>query len=251
MSTFYGMFYQENPVYLDPGSNTWFGFQAWSMERVAEYYYVTGNDRARLLLDKWVTWAMASTRLLANGSYEIPSTLDWDGQPSLNWSATTQNWNAADPAYNASLRAVVVDFTQDVGVTAAFAKTLTYYSAGRTRWGAPHPSSQALAKELLDRMWTLYRDEIGVAAPETRRDYNRFDDPVFVPAGFSGAMPNGDPVNASSTFIGLRSDLRSDPAWPQVQAYLDGGPAPTFTYHRFWAQVDIALANAEYGRLFP
>ena len=36
--TFYGMFYQENPVYLDPGSNTWFGFQAWSMERVAEYY---------------------------------------------------------------------------------------------------------------------------------------------------------------------------------------------------------------------
>ena len=55
----------------------------------------------------------------------------------------------------------------------------------------------------------------------------------------------------SSTFIGIRSDYRLDPAWPQVQAYLDGGPAPTFTYHRFWAQVDIALANAEYGRLFP
>ena len=204
-----------------------------------------------LILDKWVTWAMANTRLLTNGSYEIPSTLDWDGQPSLNWNATTQNWNAADATYNAGLRAIVVDFTQDVGVAAALAKTLTYYSAGRTRWGAPHPSSQVLAKELLDRMWTLYRDETGVAVPETRRDYNRFDDPVFVPAGFTGAMPNGDPITASSTFIGLRSDLRSDPAWPQVQAYLDGGPAPTFTYHRFWAQVDIALANAEYGRLFP
>lgn len=34
--TFYGMAYQEHPVYHDPGSNTWFGFQAWSMERVAE-----------------------------------------------------------------------------------------------------------------------------------------------------------------------------------------------------------------------
>ena len=49
----------------------------------------------------------------------------------------------------------------------------------------------------------------------------------------------------------MRSDLRYDPAWPKVQAYLDGGAAPTFTYHRFWAQADIALANAEYGRLFP
>ena len=46
--TFYGMFYQENPVYHDPGSNTWFGFQAWSMERVAEYYYATGDAKAKL-----------------------------------------------------------------------------------------------------------------------------------------------------------------------------------------------------------
>src|SRR6185295_10374637 len=54
VSTFYSMFYQEAPVYVDPGSNTWFGFQAWSMDRVAQYYYVTGNDRAKLILDKWV-----------------------------------------------------------------------------------------------------------------------------------------------------------------------------------------------------
>ncbi|MGW2198747.1 glycoside hydrolase family 48 protein, partial [Streptosporangium sp. NPDC001682] len=29
------------------------------------------------------------------------------------------------------------------------------------------------------------------------------------------------------------------------------GPAPSFNYHRFWAQVDVAVALAEYGRLFP
>jgi hypothetical protein len=28
-------------------------------------------------------------------------------------------------------------------------------------------------------------------------------------------------------------------------------PAPTLRHHRFWAQVDVSLANAEYGRLFP
>ena len=58
------------------------------------------------------------------------------------------------------------------------------------------------------------------------------------------------PRPPASTFIGIRADYRSDPACPQVQASLDGGSAPTFTYNRFWAQVDIALANATYGLLF-
>ncbi len=34
----------------------------------------------------------------------------------------------------------------------------------------------------------------------------------------------------------------NDPDWPKVQTYLNGGAAPTFTYHRFWAQSDIAMA---------
>ena len=45
--TFYGMAYDEAPVYLDPPSNKWFGFQVWSMDRVAEYYYVTGDGTPR------------------------------------------------------------------------------------------------------------------------------------------------------------------------------------------------------------
>jgi uncharacterized membrane protein len=250
-ATFYGMFYQENPVYLDPGSNTWFGFQVWSMERVAEYYHETNDPEAKVILDKWIPWAMANTRLPANGTFEVPSTLDWNGQPSLNWNATTQNWNPADTAYNAGLTVTVTEWGTDLGVTAALAKTFIYYSAGTRRWATHHTASQTMAKELLDRMWTLYRDEVGVSAPEIRRDYNRFDDPIFVPSSFSGTMANGDPVNSSSTFISIRSAYRNDPDWGQVQSYLDGGPAPTFRYHRFWAQADVALANAEYGRLFP
>lgn len=251
VSTFYGMFYDEKPVYHDPPSNTWFGFQVWSMERVAEYYYVTGNADAKVILDKWVNWAMSNTQLTAGGSYFIPSTLAWSGQPSLNWNATTQNWVPGDASFNANLRVTVVDLTQDVGVAGAFAKTLIYYSAGTRQWGTHHTASQAMAKAILDRMWTLYRDDLGVSVVEPRADYQRFDDSIFIPSTFAGMMGSGDPINSASTFLSIRSKYMNDPEWPRVQAYLNGGAVPTFRYHRFWAQVDVALANAEYGRLFP
>ena len=45
--------------------------------------------------------------------------------------------------------------------------------------------------------------------------------------------------------------MKQDPSWGKVHAYLDGGEAPSFTYHRFWAQAEIALAYATYGWLFP
>ncbi len=250
VATFYGMFYQENPVYLDPGSNTWFGFQAWSMERVAEFYEETNNAQAKLVLDKWIPWAMGQTRLNADGTFLVPSTLAWSGQPSTNWTAASQNWNAADTTFNANLRVTVTEWGTDLGVTAALAKTLIYYSAGTRRWATHHVASQMMAKELLDRMWTRYRDSIGVAVPETRRDYNRFAQEIFVPSGFSGVNAQSAVIQPGVTFLGLRPQYVTDPDWMQVQRYLDGGPAPTFTYHRFWAQVDIALANAEYGRLF-
>ncbi len=241
-STFYGMAYDEKPVYHDPASNTWFGFQVWSMERVAEYYYATGDVKAKTILDKWVTWASANTTLTADGSYTIPSTLSWSGQP--------DTWNAASPGANAGLHVSVVDTTQDVGVAAAYAKTLMYYSAATKKYGVQHTASQNLAKQLIDRMWAKYRDPQGVANPEVRRDYSRFNDSVYVPAGWTGTMANGNPINNSSTFLSIRSKYQSDPSFSKVQSYLNGGPAPTFTYHRFWAQADIALAYAEYDHLF-
>ena len=70
--TFYGMAYDEAPVYHDPPSNEWFGFQAWSMERVAEYYYVTGDARAKAVLEKWVAWVKQHTRLTARGWLRDP-----------------------------------------------------------------------------------------------------------------------------------------------------------------------------------
>jgi len=63
-------------------------------------------------------------------------------------------------------------------------------------------------------------------------------------------MPNGDPINASSTFLSIRSWYTSDPDFAKVQSYLNGGPVPSFTYHRFWAQSEIATAFAIHVDLF-
>ncbi|WP_028801811.1 glycoside hydrolase family 48 protein [Streptomyces sp. 142MFCol3.1] len=234
--TFYGMYYDQQPVYHDPPSNQWFGFQAWSMERVAEYYQQTGNASAKAILDKWVSWALSKTTVNPDGTYQIPSTLQWSGTP--------DTWNASSPGANSGLHVAVADYTNDVGVAAAYAKTLSYYAArsGNTQ-------AKTTAKALLDGMWSNYQDSLGIAVPETRADYNRFDDGVYVPSGFSGTMPNGDKINSSSTFASLRSFYRNDPAWSKIESYLAGGAAPSFTYHRFWAQADIALAMGSYAEL--
>lgn len=235
-STFYGMAYDWQPVYHDPPSNQWFGFQAWSMERVAEYYQQTGNADAKAVLDKWVQWALSKTTVNPDGTFQIPSTLQWSGQP--------DTWNAASPGANANLHVTVADYTNDVGVAAAYAKTLTYYGA---RSG--NAQAKTVAKQLLDGMWDNNQDALGIAVPETRTDYNRFNDTVYVPSGWTGTMPNGDAINSSSTFSSIRSFYKNDPAWSKIQTYLNGGAAPTFTYHRFWAQADIALAMGSYAEL--
>ncbi|NRQ37449.1 cellulose 1,4-beta-cellobiosidase [Nonomuraea sp. NN258] len=238
---FHGMAYDWQPVYHDPPSNQWFGFQAWSMERVAELYYATGNADAKALLDKWVSWAMTNTTINADGTYRIPSTLRWTGQPAGDFNATS-----GMPPANPGLRVTVVDHTTDVGVAGSYAKVLMYYAAK-----ANHTGARNMAKALLDGVWK-FRDAEGVSVPETKTDYQRIDDPVYVPAGWSGKMPNGDVIDSNSTFLSIRSFYKNDPDWPKVDAFLKGtGPAPVFNYHRFWAQVDVAVALAEYGRLFP
>ncbi|MFJ4358999.1 glycoside hydrolase family 48 protein [Streptomyces massasporeus] len=234
--TFYGMYYDQQPVYHDPPSNQWFGFQAWSMERVAEYYQQTGDASAKAILDKWVKWALSKTTINPDGTYQIPSTLQWSGQP--------DTWNASSPGANSGLHVTVADYTNDVGVAAAYAKTLTYYGAK-----SGDAKAKSTAKALLDGMWDHHQDSLGIAVPETRTDYSRFNDKLYVPSGWTGKMPNGETIDSSSTFSSIRSFYKNDPAWSKIEAYLKGGAAPVFTYHRFWAQADIALAMGSYAEL--
>lgn len=236
-ATFYGMGYEANPVYADPGSNTWFGFQAWSMQRVAEYYYKTGDARAKALLDKWVAWVKTVVVLNSNGTFSIPNKIEWTGQPNT-WTGT--------PSGNSGLHVTVINSGTDLGVTGSLANTLLYYSKA-----SGDDASRVLAKELLDRMWTLYRDDKGLSAPEARGDYNRFfEQEVYVPNGWSGTMPNGDVIEPGVTFLDIRSDYLDDPDYQKLLTAYNNGTDPVFSYHRFWAQCDIALANGTYSLLF-
>lgn len=249
-ATFYGMAYDESPVYLDPPSNEWFGFQVWPLERVAEYYYVTGDPKAEVVISRWAKWAMANT-IIKKDSYEVPSTMKWSGQPARHWNQISGQdpklWDAKDANYNSTLEVKVTSHTADVGLAAGMAHTLLFYAAR-----SQDQAAKKMAKDILDRMWQRYRDDLGVASPGKRGDYKRFGQKVYVPAGWTGKMANGDPIDQNSTFISIRSKYRQDPAYPRVAAYVNGtGPAPEFTYHRFWDQAHIALAYATYAWLFP
>ncbi|GAA4895417.1 glycoside hydrolase family 48 protein [Streptomonospora salina] len=236
-SQFYGMFYDWQPVWHDPPSNNWFGFQVWGMERVAQLYQETGNERAEEILADWVPWAVENTELNGGGDFAVPADMSWSGQP--------DTWDGSSTG-NPDLHVEVESHGQDVGVAAALAKTLLNYAAG-----SGDTEARTTGEDLLDHL-IANEDDIGIAVEESRGDYDRFDDEVYVPEGFSGTMPNGDAVEPGSTFTSIRSFYRDDPQWDKVQNYLDNpdGEAPTFTYHRFWAQAEIATAFATHDNLF-
>lgn len=242
---FYGMSYEASPVFQDPPSNDWFGFQVWSMERVAEYYYVTGDPRALSILKPWVKWVLDNTELGHGDDYAIPSSLAWSGEPSASYAGPDNSLFAAKGAHNRTLHVKVVSKTEDVGTTAGLVQTLSFFAKR-----AKDPEAQRVAHELLERMWKKHKDALGISNPETRKDYSRFGQKLTLPEGFAGSMPNGDQLKPGASFVDIRSRFRQDPAWPKVQAYLDGGAAPEFKYHRFWAQAHVALAYGTYGWLF-
>ncbi|HEX6684159.1 MAG TPA: glycoside hydrolase family 48 protein [Candidatus Limnocylindrales bacterium] len=263
---FFGMTYDVDPVYHDPPSNQWFGFQGWGVSRVAEMYYATNNALAKSILDSWVPWAIAQTQLGTGTNWSVPSEMTWSGAPSGNFNSAT-----GTPAANPSLRVNVTTRNQDIGVAAALTRTLIYYAAhpdvANTTLGQ---QAKATAKGLLDRMLAL-KDTRGVSVCETRTDYRRYGEVwnsstqqgLFVPSTFSGTMPNGDPVNSTSTFRSIRTFYNTDQTptctggpgsgITTVNAYAQNqsNPVPSFRYHRFWAQADFALALADYGALFP
>lgn len=310
-STFYGMAYDEAPVYHDPPSNNWFGMQSWSMERVAELYYILASSgdttsanfkMAKRAIENWIDWstdyAFAGSRpvtdaagyyldqqgnrilgganpqvatVSAPGEFWIPGNVEWHGQPDT-WSGFS-SFNG-----NSGLNAVTKDPGQDSGVLGSYIKALTFFAAGNK---AEHGSNTALggtasqlAKSLLDTAWG-YNDGVGITTLEKRADYFRFfTKEVYFPAGWSGTFGQGNTIPGNATvpsdpakggngvyasYTDVYPDIKNDPKW----SYLEGkynssynkttktwdNGAPEFTYHRFWSQVDMATAYAEYDRL--
>lgn len=311
VSTFYDMAYQEAPVYRDPDSNTWFGFQAWSLERVAEMYYILAESgdlssenfqMAKKVITKWIDWSKdyvfvderpvtdaqgyylnaAGQRILggtnaqvattpAPGEFWIPGSQEWQGQP--------DKWNGFSSfTENPNFRVVTKDPAQDTGVLGSYIKALTFFAAGTQAengtLSAKGQEAKDLAETLLDTAWD-YNDGVGIVTEEVRKDYFRFfAKEIYIPANWSGTFGQGNTIpgtagvpsdpakGGNGVYIGysdLRPAIKQDPAWtyldnlyktsynPTTKQWENG--APTFTYHRFWSQVDMATAYGEYDRL--
>jgi hypothetical protein len=247
--TFNGMFYDFEPEYHNPPSNQWFGYQTWPMERVAEYYFVSGDPTAKSILAKWVAWAESvTTANPSTGVLSVPGTMTWSGAPNT--------FNPANPgAVNTNLHVTVSGSSTDLGVAASLAKVYAYYAAK-----SGDTTAQTAAQNIIDVIHKNYADSLGFSAPETRTDYKNFNVPydntnlegVFIPANWTGTYPGGIALNSSTnTFLSIRPWYKNDPAFPKVQAYLNGGAAPTFNYHRFWGEADIATAFDTFAQLFP
>jgi hypothetical protein len=252
--TFDGMYYDWEPVYHNPPSNQWFGYQTWPMERVAEYYYVTGNAQAGAILSKWASWAESvATVNTSTGAICMPGTLTWTGQPAE--SLTTGTTSTTVPA-NPGLHVSVSGCSADLGVSASLAKTYMYYAAK-----SGNTAAQTAAQNIIDVIHQFYGDSLGFSAPETRTDYSNFTsafnttnfEGLFIPSGWSGSYPglSTNITSADNTFLSIRPWYTSVPDYAEVQAYVNGGSAPVFNYHRFWAEVDIATAFDSFAFLFP
>jgi hypothetical protein len=133
-----------------------------------------------------------------------------------------------------------VDETQDVGVAASLARALIAHGSAE---------SVAVARELLDRIWSLHRDDLGVSDPE-RRDYkDLFEKKAELPPDWRGALASGGAIKPGATFLDLRPNYRKDPEFARVERAIRSGTPAEFRYHRFWAQVEVALAWAELSKL--
>jgi len=129
-----------------------------------------------------------------------------------------------------------------------------------TAEGGPPSAGRVPAGLLIDTIHKYYADPLGFSSPETRTDYSNFTsaynttnyEGVYIPSGWTGKYPGGIPLSSSTnTFLSIRPWYIGDPQWSKVQAYLNGGSAPVFNYHRFWAEVDIATAFESFAQLFP
>ncbi len=284
-TTFYDMAYLEHPVYLDPGSNHWIGNQVWAVQRLAELYYTVKNDTSSVkdiklcdgtmtieaalkrILDRWVEWFIKNTQLTADGDYAIPASLDWKGQPKT-WTGKPDD----NPELTCEITAMG---SSDLGCVSSLANTLIWYAkAEGVKTEAAYSSKNTtvpeqalyLAHSLLDRVWKLGRDDIGLSRTETNGNMFRlFEAKVYVPSDYNGTMPNGDPLKSGATFSSIRSQYKTDEMYQKFEkAYNDAGGASAsadakkeamesieLNYHRFWHAGDILLANGTMAKLYP
>jgi len=231
ITSFYGMWYDWQPVYHDPPSNNWTGMQGWGMERTCCYYYLSGDEKAGLVCRNWAKWVKENTRV-SGGEIVHATNLSWDGSPD-EWNSS--NFNKAN--LNASLHGTVSSEGIDLGSIASIIKGLM--------WVSMKDNDQEGINLVIDVMDAIenYKDDEGYCADEVREDYAKFATEVYIPSGWSGKNAQGANIKNGVTFIDIRPKYKQDPDWAQVENFINGGDPPRFRYHRFWGQTEIMVAN--------
>jgi hypothetical protein len=243
ISTFYDMAYDWQPVWHDPPSNRWYGFQAWGLQRTAEYYYETGDERAYKIMKKWVDWVKPHIKVTGPGEFEIPSDIDWEGQP--------DTWNGTYTG-NPNLHATITSYGSDIGVAGSTANLLAFYAAGTKKYHTYDQEAHDIAKNLLDSVILGCQDSIGYTKEEQRGDYSRFfDQVVYIPQGWTGKNAQGAELKNGMKFIDMRPAYKQDANWSNLDTAYKNGVGPKFKYHRYWHQVDIAMGMGAFAMLFP
>ena len=216
-------------------------------------------------------------------SFSIPSSLIWSGEPNT-WTGTYQE--------NTNLKATITGYGDgDLGCVSSLANTLIYYAAGRgvsasdlATGEASYKSSRGtkstdmkdraaqslyLAKELLDREWNKYRDDIGLGVSDHNTNLTRlWETKLVLPNGerkngqgnvlakgdYTGKMPNGDLIQDGVAFVDIRSNYKNDPMYKEAEKYYqqDGNTdGYYFTLHRFWHAGDIMMALGTMSEVYP
>jgi hypothetical protein len=299
LSTFYGMYYTYAPVWHDPPSNNWFGFQCWSLQRMADLFVEIADKTTGLgssiryavemILDRFVGWVLDNVTV-TGGSFTVPTTLSWTSPteipgvttsvpnlegvfeylPTFTWDGTGDNgifWNPSTVP-NPNLNVTITTSGQDLGIASSLSLLLLQYAQAKrlmTKFTTPvsepgftsftAQDAYTLAKNLVDRIWDGYRDTIGITRSETRADYQHMKDVVYIPANFMGATPDQQPIAPDVTsFISLRSFYQNAMGYNTLISYM-GDPnnvaPPVYTYHRFWANCEFAMACAAIHHYFP
>ena len=216
-------------------------------------------------------------------SFSIPSSLIWSGEPNT-WTGTYQE--------NTNLKATIVGYGDgDLGCVSSLANTLIYYAAGRGVSASDLATGEAsykanrgtkttdmkdraaqslyLAKELLDREWNNFRDDIGLGVSDHNTNLVRLwktklvlpngerqngQGKVLAKGDYTGKMPNGDLIQDGVAFVDIRSNYKSDPMYQEAEKYYqqDGNTDNYyFTLHRFWHAGDIMMALGTMAEVYP
>jgi hypothetical protein len=298
-STFYGMYYTYAPIWHDPPSNNWFGFQCWGLQRMADLFVeiadktsslaVSIRPNVEMILDRFVGWALDHVTVGTDSDFVLPITLSWTSPievvgktttapnlegvyeylPTFNWDGTGDHINFWNPATvpNPNLDVTIVSSGHDLGVAASLSLLLLHYAQAKrlmdkfttTVSGSSFTSFTGqdvynLAKSLVDCIWDAHRDPSGITHAETRADYQHMADSVYIPANFAGKMPDGRPIAADlTTFLSIRSFYQDATEYNTLVTYLadlDNTTAPSYNYHRFWANCEFAMACAAIHHYF-